>query len=210
MYIVLACAAVSLLICMPLYLHYKPIRLSLAVCFKALGTVCALVCALIAALKLDPLYWAAAGALALHSAADVVLEYQFLAGAGLFLLGHICYIALFLRLFPLTAAMPVCLVIFLGLLFFLLYKNRSLVGKNMVPCAVYGAVLSLMASLSIAGGASAASAGGLMAAVGAALFVFSDGLIFRALLRPDLPRPDLLIMLTYYAAQLLLGGSCLF
>jgi hypothetical protein len=45
--------------------------------------------------------------------------------------------------------------------------------------------------------------------IGAALFFFSDGLIFRQLLFPDRPRCDLPIMITYYLAQLLLGSACL-
>ncbi len=210
MVIALACSAVCLLICLPLYLHYKPLRLSLSLCFKSLGTCCALVPALIAALKLDPVCWVCVAALSLHCGADLLLEYSFVMGAGLFLLGHICYISLFLTWLPLSAAMPVCLIVFLAGLARLLYKNRSVIGKNIVPCAVYGAVLSFMAALGIAGGSAAASTRGIMIALGSALFFFSDGLIFRSLLRPELTRPHLTIMASYYAAQLLLGSACLF
>ncbi len=210
MIILAACAAVCLLICLPLYQHYKPLRLSLAVCFKALGTLCALVPALIAALKLDSVSWVCVLALALHIIGDIVLEYHFAAGAGFFLLGHICYISLFLNWFPFTSAMPVCLLILLGCLAFLLYRHRKIIGKNLVPCILYGAVLSFMAALGIAGGSTAASTRGLFVALGTALFAFSDGLIFRSLVRPDIPRMNLTIMITYYTAQLLLGASCLF
>ncbi len=206
----LFCAVVCLLICLPLYQHYKPLRLSLAVCFKALGTLCALVPALISALKLDPVSWVCVAALALHTVGDVVLEYSFIIGAGFFLLGHICYLSLFLTWFPLTAAMPVCLVILLGGLAFILYKSKTVIGKAMVPCVLYGIVISSAAALGIAGGSTAATVRGLLAALGMALFVFSDGLIFRSLVRPLLPRPNLTIMMTYYLAQLLLGASCLF
>ncbi len=210
MIIALACAAVCLLICLPLYMHYKPLRLPLSLCFKALGTLCALVPALVAALKLDPACWVCVGALGLHCAADVVLEYSFSLGAGIFLLGHICYISLFLSLFPLTVAMPVCLIVFLVSLAVLLYKNKKLLGRNLVPCAVYGAVLSFMAAQAIAGGSTAGSLRGMMIALGGALFIFSDGLILRSLLQPRAPRPHLVILLSYYGAQLLLGASCLF
>ncbi len=209
MAVILACAAVSLLICLPLWLHYKPLRPSLGVCFKALGTLCALIPALIAALKLEPACWVMVLALGLHVLADIVLEYQFVPGAGLFLLGHLCYASAFLTRFPLSAALPVCLVIFLGLLAWALYKNRKQAGKSLIPFAVYGAVLAFMASAGIAGGCASGTLRGVVTALGAALFVFSDGLIFRNLVRPELPRMDVLIMVTYYAAQLLLGASCL-
>ena len=209
MWIAAGCALLGLGVCLPLYLHYKALRPALGICFKALGTCCALVPALIAALKLNSLCWVCAAALCLHVAADVVLEFQFIWGMGCFMLGHICYIAFFLKLFPPTAAHLVCaLAQGLGL-FFLLTKQKDRVGKNMLPFACYGGMLCLMGSCAIAGGGSAGTLQGILVALGGALFLFSDGLLFRNLLYPGGRPMDWAIMSTYYAAQLLIGASCL-
>ncbi|MBQ9251561.1 MAG: lysoplasmalogenase [Clostridia bacterium] len=209
MWILLGCAVLSLGTCLPLFLHYKPLKLPLAACFKSLGTLCAMVPALTAALKLDPLYWIFVAAISLHAVADYLLEYVFEVGLGFFLLGHVCYIIAFLRLFPVGVPHLVLLVCFLAYLAYLFYRHRTLIGKNMLPFAVYGIILCVMAASGIAGGATNYGWSGLMVALGAALFFFSDNMVFRGLLFPNRPRYDVLIMVTYYLAQLLLGGSCL-
>lgn len=209
MWILPACAALSLGVCLPLFLRYKQVRLPLAVAFKALGTLCALVPALIAALRLDSVYWFFTAAVFLHTIGDILLEYWFTAGMGSFLLGHVCYLFAFLKLFPLTSAHLILLVCFLAGVAWLFYRHRNLLGKSIVPFAVYGAVLCIMVSCGISGGASVYSWKGIMIAVGSALFFFSDYLILRRLLYPSLPRMDKQILFTYYLAQLLLGGSCL-
>lgn len=209
MWIAAGCALVCLGICLPLFMHYKVTKHTLGVCFKGLGTLCALVPALIAALKLSPACWLCAAALFLHVAADVLLEYQFIWGMGSFLLGHVCYIGFFMKLFPLSLAHLICAVV-LGLgFFFLLSKQKERIGKNMLPFACYGAVLCLMGACAIAGGGSAGTVQGLMIALGAALFLFSDGLLLRRLLYPTGKLSDWIVMTTYYAAQLLIGAACL-
>ncbi len=209
MWIAAGCALLSLGGCLPLYMHYKALRPALGICFKALGTFCAVIPALIAALKLTPLCWLCAAALCLHVAADVVLEFQFIWGMGCFMLGHICYIAFFLKRFPPSLAHLVCAVA-LGLgLFFLLTKQKEGIGKNMLPFASYGVMLCLLGACAIGGGGHAGNLQGVMIALGAALFLFSDGLLFRNLLYPGGKEMDWAIMGTYYAGQLLLGASCL-
>ena len=209
MLILPGCALVCLGVCLPLFLHYKPLKLPLAAAFKSLGTVCALIPALVAALKLNSLNWIFAAAILLHAAADSLLEFWFEGGLGAFLLGHICYIIGFLKLFPLQAAHLVLAVCFLAFLGVMLYRHRTSIGKNMLPFALYGIVLCVMASCGIAGGATTYSWKGMMIALGAALFFFSDYMLFLRLLYPNRKRSNLLIMVTYYLAQLLLGGSCL-
>jgi len=66
-----------------------------------------------------------------------------------------------------------------------------------------------MSSCGIAGGATSYSLQGVLILAGAALFFFSDNLIFQGMLYPDRKRMDTLIMVTYYLAQLLLGFSCM-
>ena len=210
MWILIGCAAVSLGACLPLFLHYKPIKLSLAAAFKSLGTLCALIPALIAALRLDPLCWFFVAAIALHLAADYLLEFVFEIGAGIFMLGHICYTIAFLKSYPLTAAHPILFVCLMGFLLYMFYRHRSLIGKNMRPFIVYAAALCVMVSCGIAGGASVYGWSSAMIALGAALFFFSDCMVFRRMIFPNRNRHDTLIIATYYLAQLLLGGSCLF
>lgn len=209
MWILPACAVLCLGVCLPLFLHYKPLRPSLAASFKFLGTLCALIPALVASLRLDPLYWIFVAALALHAAADYLIEFSLEAGAGLFLLGHICYIIGFLKLYPLTPAHGILLLGFLSFLGYLFYRHRRLIGNHLLPFSVYGAALCIMAAGGIAGGASIYGWKGILTAIGAALFFFSDCLIFRRLLFPERARHDILIMVTYYLAQLLLSASCL-
>ena len=209
MWILPCCAVLCLGVCLPMFLHYKHLKLLLAAFFKSLGTICAFLPALIAALKLDPLYWILAVAILLHALGDFLLEYYFEAGLGAFLLGHVCYIIAFVKLFSLSAAHLVLLACFLAYLGFLFYRHRAAIGKNMLPFAVYGIILCIMASCGIGGGASSYVQQGLMVAVGSALFFFSDHALFLQLLFPNRKRTDLLIMVTYYLAQLLIGGACL-
>ena len=209
MWIAIGCAAVCLGICLPLFFHYKVIRHGLGSCFKGLGTCCALVPALIAAVKLSPVGWICVAALGLHAAADVLLEYQFIWGMGCFLLGHICYIAYFVKLFPLTLAHLICALALGAGVFFLLSRQKARIGKNFIAFLCYGAVLCLAGACAIAGGGSAGTLQGLLIAGGGALFLFSDGLLFRNLLLPGGKAMDWAIMITYYTAQLLLGASAL-
>ena len=173
MWILLACAALCLGVCLPLFLRYKPRKPYLAAAFKSLGTLCALVPALVAAIRLDPVYWFFVLALLLHAAADYLLEFWFFFGIGAFLLGHLCYVIGLLKLFPLSAAHLVLLLCFGAYLGWLFYRHRKAIGKQMLPFAVYGLVLCLMASCGIAGGATSYSVRGVMVMVGAALFFFS-------------------------------------
>jgi len=135
------CALVCFGTCLPLFFHYKPRKPALGAAFKSLGTGCALVPALVAALRLDPLYWIFVAAIFLHALADYLLEFWFELGLGAFLLGHICYIFAFLRLFPVGLAHLILIVCFVGYLVWVFYKHKSLIGRHLLPFAVYGAVL---------------------------------------------------------------------
>ena len=206
----IGCPLLCLGICLPLFLYYKLRKPLLGAGFKSLGTVCAMLPALSAAVKLNPVYWIFTAALFLHAIADYLLECWFLGGMGVFLLGHLCYIFGFLQLFPFTPAHAVLLVCFSAGMGYLLWKKQTLLGKNILPIAVYSLILAVMSSFGIAGGLASYSIQGILIAAGAVLFPVSDLFIFRSLINPQLPRHDLLIMITYYSAQLLFGLSCLF
>ena len=122
-------------------------------------------------------------------------EWWFIAGLGLFLLAHLAYIALFLRL-PSTGRRfaPWSLVYAAWYLAFLALLGPHL-GGLVLPVAVYGAVLGTMAAL-------ASGCGGVIAA-GAALFVVSDSVLALGRFLPgyEFAAHDLTVMASYLAAQ---------
>ena len=112
--------------CLPLFMHYKKAMLfPLSYAFKALGTLCALILALVAAIRLDPGCWICVAALALHLVGDILLEERFLVGMGFFLAGHIAYIAFFTRLYPVTSLHVILLLAFLAFSALILYQWRK-------------------------------------------------------------------------------------
>ena len=201
--------ALCLLVCLPLYMYYKhSLRLRLAVLFKATGTLCAAIPALVAAIRLDPRCYICFAALVICAAADLLLEYYTYLGAGFFIAGHVCYIAFFLQLFPVSAVHLVCLVCLFAILAFVLYRNRKTIGKQLAPFAVYGGVLCVMTACAI-GCMSSVSLQGILIAVGGALFFISDSILLHRTLYPAGNSVSWIILITYYAAQLLIGFSCL-
>ena len=88
---VYAVCALTLLVCLPFFMHYKKaLHYKLASSFKALGTLGAASLSLTAALRLDPHYWICFAALVLHAVADYLLEFNLYWGEGFFLAGPIC------------------------------------------------------------------------------------------------------------------------
>ncbi|MFF2139576.1 lysoplasmalogenase [Streptomyces sp. NPDC058193] len=131
-------------------------------------------------------------------AGDVLLmpgaEPAFLAGMGLFAAGHVCYLLLFGRapVRPVTGLVyAVVLVVFVVLLW------PGLPGGMRVPLTGYSLLLTAMAWR--------AGVLGRYAALGGALFLFSDALIATGIAEwPQLPAHNFWIMLTYIAGQYLL------
>ena len=180
-----AVCALSIFVCLPFFLYYKKaLHMKLAAAFKSLGTLCAASLALTAAIRLDPQYWICFAALLFHAIADWILEFNMYIGAGFFIAGHICYIG------------------------FLLWRWRKPIGKTMPLIAVYGTILCLASACAIACFTLNTLQGQLIA-IGGALFFISDVMILARLLFTAGRSVDWLIMITYYAAQLLFGLSCL-
>ena len=201
--------ALCLLVCLPLFMHYKSaLRYPLASCFKCLGTLCAASLVLIAAIKLDPRCWICFAGVMLHTVADWLLEFNMYVGAGFFLAGHVCYIAFFTKLFPITSVQLICAVFLLAVTVFCFYRWRKAIGSRMVPMSVYALALGLMTACAI-GGLTAHTLQGQLIAIGGALFFISDSLICARLLFTAGKGVDWVIMVTYYAAQLLFGIACL-
>ncbi|MDT9696112.1 lysoplasmalogenase [Streptomyces sp. P17] len=131
---------------------------------------------------------------------DVLLlsdaEPAFLAGMGSFAAGHVCYLLLFKARGGhqpiLLAGYSVALTTTVAALW------PDLPADLRVPVAGYSLLLTAMAYR-------AGSRFGLLAGFGGALFMLSDTLIATGVAEwPQPPRPDLWIMLTYIAAQILL------
>ena len=204
-----AVCAVVLFICMPLYIHYKKsLRYHLACSYKSTGTLCAFMLALIAAIKLDPRCYICAGALLLYAAADYLLEFNFMLGAGFFLAGHICNIAFSLNLTGISVLHLFCLLLMGALLVLVFYRWRKQIGKQMPMFIVYGISLLFMCICAI-GCFSLNNLAGILIACGGALFYLSDFLILRRILFPTDEIYNWLIMISYYGAVLLFGSACL-
>lgn len=128
----------------------------------------------------------------------------FLAGMASFAVGHVCYIALFLRHGTprararlLAPAYALALVITVALLW------PDLPADLRIPVAGYSTLLTATAY-------TAGTRRGPVAGLGGALFMLSDTLIATGVADwPQPPRPDLWIMLTYAAGQFLLVRGAL-
>ncbi len=204
-----AVSALCLLVCLPFFMHYKAaLRYRLAASYKSLGTLCAATMALIAAIRLDPHCWICFSALFLHTIADYLMEFSLYFGAGFFLAGHICYICFFTALFPVSSLHLIAALVLLGAVVFLFWRWRNHIGNRMSLFAVYGSILAVTCACAIAG-LSSHTLQGQMIAAGGALFFISDVMLFARLLFSASRSVDWAVMIAYYAAQLLIGASCL-
>ncbi|ELP68160.1 lysoplasmalogenase [Streptomyces turgidiscabies] len=156
-------------------------------------------------------------ALLLGGAGDVLLlsdaDPAFLAGMACFAVGHVCYLALFRtygnqdstpnatpRARAARSRLAVAYALALGGTLAVLWPG--LPAELRIPVAGYSLLLTAMAYR--------ATALGLLAGTGGALFLLSDTLIATGVADlPQLPAPDFWIMLTYVAAQWLLTGGVL-
>lgn len=203
-------AAVCFGVCLPLLMYYKKkLRYHLSAAFKSTGTLCLLLLSLTAAIKLDPRCYVCTAAMLLYAIADYALEFQFMIGAGFFLCGHICSIAFFLNLVPVSAVHLICLVLFGGLMAFVFYRWRKPIGKQMPAFSVYGTSLVLMV-VSAMGCFTLNNLSGILFACGGALFFFSDFVLLRRILFPSGDLSNWVIMFTYYGSLLLFGIGCLY
>ena len=206
----LLAAALCLGTCLPLFMHYKKsLRPVLATIYKCLGTACALIIALTAAIRLDPMAWLCVAALLLHMVADGVLEFNFPAGAGFFIAGHIFYFACFMQRFPFTATHVICFVLLLAGSLFLLYRWRKQAGKQLPLLILYAVMLCALCAVCVAGGVAAYSLSGILISIAGALLFLSDSILCYRLLFPAPKVLSWIIMITYYLAQLLFASTWL-
>lgn len=117
-----------------------------------------------------------------------------------FLVGHLCFIAAFLTI---SGVWPTPGVV-IGMLFVVVGMVRLLMPKSGVlrlAVPVYGLTLGTMAM--------AASTLGSLAFAGAATFMVSDAFLAFTLFKRPVPRGDVVVMVTYYAALLILASAAL-
>lgn len=201
---------VSLCICLPLFLYYKRnMHILLASFFKLAGSLCALVPALIAAIRLDPRCWVCAAALMLYAVADFVLEFHFMLGAGIFLAGHILNISFFLSLTPVSPIHVICLIGFCCFSALVFFRLRKHIKKHLTMFIIYGISLVCLCASAL-GCYSLHSVTGILFAFGGSLFFMSDILIFRRLLILSDRYMDWAIMISYYSSILLFGIGCMY
>ncbi|MNJ88769.1 YhhN-like protein [compost metagenome] len=125
----------------------------------------------------------------------LLFDWGFLPGLGSFMLAHVLYIVSFakLRIAKMLVSVPFILVYLAGLLYFL-YPHLN---EMKIPVFIYGTVISTMLYFSLCSKNSRLIAG-------AFLFVISDTLLAINLFVSNSVITELLVMITYVAAQLLL------
>ncbi|MDO5022537.1 MAG: lysoplasmalogenase [Eubacteriales bacterium] len=142
-------------------------------------------------------------ALFLCAVADMLLEHHFMAGMGVFALGHVVYIAAFIIK---NGFNEVSLLAFAGLLILLLllYNHaEKLTDKNILPYALYGVVIMFMLSQ--------AFFAGYLTALGALLFVASDSLIAWRIVKGNGDNQNEIACISlYYTAQFLFALSTIY
>lgn len=138
-----------------------------------------------------------AAGLLVCAVADMVLEKDLMAGAAVFAVGHLCYMAAFIAA---GGIKPLSLWLY-GALLLLLAVSARAIGKKadqpVLPLALYGGVLCLM--MALAWGHS------WLAGLGATLFVISDGFIAYALFARPSTLNGIGCISLYYTAQFLLA-----
>ncbi len=141
----------------------------------------------------------------------------FLGGMAAFLLAHLAYIYAFNHPpieFHWEILLPVAAAV--GAFAFLMRRIRAGLRRRrqselLIPIGVYAVVLSLMALAALTtlfrpGWETEAA---LMVSVGGVLFFLSDSILAYHQFVSAVPRGDLLVMVTYHLAQLLIAGGML-
>ena len=196
----------------PLYLRMKrgPHRAA-AIAVKAACTLSAAGLCLVGCLRGGEAadWWLLAGLL-FCTLGDVVLCLHFVGGMAAFLMGHLAYIAAFLRLAPLNPWSIPAFLLLAGGLVCLFLPSVSQMGRDLPAYCVYGGVIAVMLSLAVplwAGLPDGAWGRGLLSAAGAALSVFSDTLLAWNLFHTSSKAADAVSLTAYYSGQFLLAAS---
>lgn len=179
-------------------------------CFKPATTGLLLLLAFVPTSSQGPRYQAAiCVGLAFSLIGDVFLmlpEDRFVPGLGSFLLAHVAYIVAFTSGAPLGTA-PAALVVLLVVAAPVLRLLWPGLGKLRFPVLLYSATILLMVWQAWGRWWLMPGPGPAVAAMGATLFMVSDGLLAVDRFHRPLPFAHALIMTTYVAAQAMIAAS---
>lgn len=152
--------------------------------------------------------WMLSG-LILCLAGDIVLGIHFIAGGGLFLAGHVCYVISLLGRQPLTPVHGILFLAILGLLvaFLSLFRSRMPDQRLFPAVCIYAAALAALTTAALPLPFTAGNPQNWLAALGAILFVVSDMTLCDNMLNRRPRRNEYISLGIYYAAQFLLGAS---
>ena len=178
--------------------------------FKPLATLLILVLALALPAAHAAYQWAIAAGLLFSTAGDVFLMLprdRFVAGLASFLIAHLCYVWAFGVGVPFAANLLLWLPYFVagGVVVALIWPGLKPALRG--PVLVYVIVIAVMASLAVERWLALGSWVALAAAVGAGLFVVSDGVLAIDRFRWPFRAARALTLATYWAAQLLIALS---
>ncbi|MBU45134.1 MAG: hypothetical protein CMN76_18125 [Spirochaetaceae bacterium] len=139
------------------------------------------------------------------SAGDIALatdySLSFMIGLGFFLIGHLFYIACFSRQwkFQPVRLIPAGLVMILSIGLSIALTPR--LGGLTIPVYAYVFIITLMVIFAVFRGAPSPAVW-----IGAVLFLLSDAIIaVQKFMEIDVPQESILIMASYYLAQILIG-----
>jgi uncharacterized membrane protein YhhN len=174
------------------------------------ATIGALIAAVALALPTSPLYygyWIVA-ALLLSLAGDVMLldKKQFLAGLAFFLLAHVAYCAAFISVLHATPNL-IWLVALVPLGVLIVWYLRPGAGAYTGPIAAYAVAILAMVWLAIGVFEQTQSLSTGLSLGGALLFLSSDTVLAANRFRHPFAASQLVVLSTYYAAQMLLAAS---
>lgn len=140
---------------------------------------------------------------------DILLEIQFIVGAGLFALGHIFFFVsyMFLERFSWKDLIYGAVIFVPSMLFIVLAPIFSFGGVLMeVVCVLYALIISLMAGKSIANFVRNHSILNLIIMIGSIMFFLSDLMLLLGNFA-SLPVVGIICLVLYYPAEFLLAFS---
>jgi len=152
--------------------------------------------------------WMLAG-LILCLAGDIVLGIHFIAGGGLFLAGHVCYVVSLLGRQTLAPVHGILFLAVFGLLvvFLSLFRKRMPDARLYPAVCLYAAALAALTAAALPLPFAVGSPQAWLAALGAILFVVSDMTLCDNMLNNRPLRNEYISLGIYYTAQFLLGLS---
>jgi uncharacterized membrane protein YhhN len=190
--------------------RHFPNRTLVYIC-KPLTTILIFLLAVIPGSFLKDGYAFAIGAGLLFSLAGDIWEMlprrHFLKALISFLFTHICYVLAFLSHPPGSAFLWPALPLGLICAAILAYLWPGLSDGMKAPVCVYVAVIGLMATLAVQNALEFPSGGTILAAVGALLFMLSDGALAVNRFRRPFHSAEAVILTSYFAGQLLIALS---